>query len=809
MIAVNEEDDVIRLSVGDLLGPSRGSDEELAWFTGLHRARMGQDLHSVYLERRSESPGFSKEVRVAHTLNWNGYKVSIEGRVDGIQQSDRGLIVEEVKSTLHSGAMLRRMRPNGRHLDQCLFYCLLLHWKGELVRGGRLVYISLLDSGERLFDIEWDPILAEQRLFARLDILIRAHVEHRRLASARLAFSSAMTFPFDAIRESQDIMIQDVAGAAESGLTLMCSAPTGTGKTIAALFPVIKQALATNSRVFFVTAKVSQQELALETIRLIFGEDAPACAVQITAKERSCPADDEACLDRKCSRLDNFYLRLNDSGCLPRLVEKKVIDSALIHEAAGRWNLCPFELSLTAAEYATVVVSDFNYVFGPGVALKKFFDDPPQGMMIIIDEAHNLPARAQDYFSPEIDIDATRKVASRSLQMNIDVFRRAGAQLKRFCDHFDSRMSVYQEEQGPSEFYVEQPDRTYFENLHMHLEAIIQDYYLYLATERERPDEFAAVIDADRKRLVDPLLNTLYPLRSFCACCEQDPGLSSVIWYKDQRLKMLCMDAAPFIRESLQVFHSSILMSATLTPFSFFSRMLGVDHTGTLMLDLPSPYPKENRCFMLCPAVNTTFRKRGASAPMIARMLIETIACRQGNYLAFFPSFAYRDEVLEFMRDAPFQIIRQEPAMKTDRVLEDLEANHDQTILLCAVHGGVFSEGVDFAGHMAIGAFIIGPGLPALTVEQELIRSYYEQNMGEGFDYAYVYPGMNRVVQAGGRVIRSATDKGFVAMFGERFLLPQYRDKLPEYWRDEMIETSDPAEQAARFWEGLSSDASQ
>ena len=180
--------------------------------------------------------------------------------------------------------------------------------------------------------------------------------------------------------------------------------------------------------------------------------------------------------------------------------------------------------------------------------------------------------------------------------------------------------------------------------------------------------------------------------------------------------------------------------------------------------------------------------------------MVDAMSHRQGNYLAFFSSFAFRDEVIDAMEPGAYRLILQRPGMDTSRVIEELGENLSETLLLCAVHGGVFSEGVDFPGHLAIGAFLVGPGLPALSVEQELIRSYYERHLGAGFAYAYIYPGLNRVVQSGGRVIRSAEDKGFVMLMGRRFLEPDYREKLPEYWRDELKTGESVVELVQEFW---------
>lgn len=543
MIAVNESQHVIRLAVRDLLGPSRGRDSDEPTFGGPGRAQLGQDIHSQYLERRVQDSRYRKEVPVQMTLPWRGYKVEIEGRVDGLLEGPDGVVVEEVKSTLHSGTMVRKFRGIKRHAEQCGFYCLLLHHAGIRVRQGLLVYISVLDGVERRVDIEFDPSYYEQLLQVRLDILIAAQVRKEELRDARYDYACAMAFPFPEVRESQDIMIEDVRGVAENGKVLMCSAPTGTGKTMGALFPMVRQALKVNTRLFFVTAKVSQQELALDSLRKLLGPDSKACAVQITSKDRTCPADDARCVDRQCPSLDNFYVRLHQSGVLTELLEQPVIDRALLEKTAKAHHLCAFELSLTVAEYATVVVADFNYVFDPNVHLKRFFDEPFSDMLLVVDEAHNLPRRAQDYYSPEIDVGALRRAIKACMDLDLDVYRRAGGVLNKVVRHYDELLSKLNEEHGDSEWYVEEPDRSWFQRMSLSVESLILDYHLYIAIERERPDAFRPVQTAGRERLVDPLLELLYEVREYCRCCEYDPELFSAIWYRAGTFKLLCLDS--------------------------------------------------------------------------------------------------------------------------------------------------------------------------------------------------------------------------------------------------------------------------
>ena len=239
---------------------------------------------------------------------------------------------------------------------------------------------------------------------------------------------------------------------------------------------------------------------------------------------------------------------------------------------------------------------------------------------------------------------------------------------------------------------------------------------------------------------------------------------------------------------------------------SFFSKTLGLDGRETLNLELTSPFSPERRLFLAVDSVKTTFKHRSENAEEIARIIISGVQQKKGNYLVFFSSFAFRDEVIAKMNPGDYRLIIQTPAMPARLALDILEKNKNETVLLCAVFGGVFSEGVDFPDHLAIGAFVVGPSLPMLSVEQELRREYFANQGVDGFEYAYIFPGMNRIIQAGGRVIRKETDSGFVVMIGERFLEEKYFKKLPSFWRDELVVSKEPEHILNDFWYGFQED---
>jgi Rad3-related DNA helicase len=594
--------------------------------------------------------------------------------------------------------------------------------------------------------------------------------------------------------------MRDIAGAVESGLTILCSAPAGMGKTVASLYPTLQHAVRTGGRVFFATAKNSQQQLALDTLRAMLDPADGIVAVQIPAKERSCPMDGRRCSQPRCRMQERTPERLQKNGLLEELAVSGVVDGATIVARALAARVCPFETALALAESASAIVSDLNYVFEPNAYLRRFFDVPYDRDLLIVDEAHNLPARASAHYSPELNLETLRAIADECLFGGEPAVQPAGLVLAELLDACDQTWARLGEERGDAPPWVEAPDLGLYERLAEPVADAIGAYQSFRSAGGRSPLQRAGLRPDTDARGRDPLLVALYALRDLGRFCAREPERFACLW-SPGRLRVLCLDPAPFLRERVRGFRAAVFMSATLSPVEFYARRLGVDGPDTVSLDLPSPFPKTQRLLAAVTSVDTTYAKRSEDAEHIARIIADVIALRPGNYLAFFPSYAYRDEVIAKLPSGDHRVLLQLPGLPAETTLGLLRNNPGDTRLLAGVHGGIFAEGVDYPGDMAIGVFVIGPGLPQVSPEQELIRSYYDRELGAGFEYAYVYPGLNRVVQAGGRPLRTETDRAFTLLLGRRFAQKLYRDKLPLYWQDELVELADPVAAVRAFWE--------
>jgi DNA excision repair protein ERCC-2 len=800
MILFNNGERQLRLSVNDLVHAAVWPFDETDAVFSPRRARMGQDVHTRYLNAQDPAC-YRKEIPVRWEGRVGDFAVVVEGRADGCRQTDRGIEVEEIKSTLRSGYLLSEMQLNPAHAEQCGFYCLFLSLMGMEIAGGAVKYLPIGDGAARIFEIHFMPDEWTVRFQTRVLQILAQRQQLARQADKRRSYAAQLVFPFHEERAGQKAMMEEVTRTLEDGVPLMCAAPTGIGKTAAALYPALRIALERDALLVYATAKVSQQELAMDTLRRMIRPGCGVLALQITARERACPMDELRCMVDQCPLGQQLEQRLARCDLPAQALAAGTVDQEMIRKLALENHLCPFETALFLADQASVIVADYNYVFDPAIRLRGLIDEAARPLYLIVDEAHNLPARVTGYYSPEVDLRRMDILRGACAMADPPVYTTLKGILDDALRFFREGLARLEEEQGAAPSYVEPPNPAFFRQTQNEWDLALYAYFMFLAQDGMRPTALAPVREKGRKRLDDPLLTILLQLQNFAECAQRDPERFAGIWYTAGRVKLLCLDPAPMIAESLARFNGVVLMSATLHPFDFYSTLLGLEPERFRQLDLPSPFPRENRLFLTVPRVDTTYKKRSGAAVEIAQILVETLALKPGNYLAFFASFAYRDEVLAHLPDGPFRIIRQEPAMPTDPILRELLENRTETVLLCAVQGGVFSEGVDYPGHLAIGAFIIGPALPQVGPEQNLIKAYFDRQREAGFEYAYVNPGMNRVIQSGGRVIRTPEDQGFVMLICRRFTNRMYANRFPAYWSEEMQVAEDPVPAIRAFWD--------
>ena len=684
-----------------------------------------------------------------------------------------------------------------RALERAGFAALLFDLAGEPIARVAVVELSLEGARPLRRDVAFRRDAWLVLLRARLDEL--AHRAELELGRAQRRRAQEPPFPFGAPRPVQAELAREVAGAAASGLVLLCAAPTGVGKTAAALHPFLCDALRSDRRVVFATSRNSQQALALETLRPMLPPGGAAFALQIAARERVCPQAQLGCVERRCPFNRRFVERLAGSGLLDELAERGVVSGVELTDAALPLELCPFEVSLRLALRASAVVCDFIYVFDPRVALRQLAGEGSARSLLVVDEAHDLPERARAALSPALELPRFVALAACLETLPEPAYARAGELLRDVAGHCAEIAQRLGEERESFAPWVEPPARGFWEPIALRTALAQTETQALTSRDGARDPRLLPRREGRDARLRDPVQSALADVREFAETADGDPERFAALW-SPERASLACLDPAPWIGSRVRAFHAAVLMSATLAPLEHHARLLGVDGPRCVSLDLPCPFPRENRLLVAVDAVETRFKVRSDNAAEIARTIARCAATRRGNWLAFFPSFAFRDEVVQKLPAGDLRVLLQLPGAPVEPLLARLRQNRAETLLLCGVHGGVLAEGVDYPGELAIGVFVVGPGLPKVELERELVRERFDAESGAGFEFAYLVPGLARAVQAGGRVLRGPDDVAAIVLLDRRFCEPQYFERLPAWWRDEIVRCEDPVPLLEQFF---------
>ena len=543
----------------------------------------------------------------------------------------------------------------------------------------------------------------------------------------------------------------------------MVSAPTGIGKTAAALFPAVKalgEGLITH--IFYLTARGTQRRAAEDALERMRAGGLAIRSVAITAKEKACPFQGIPCDPAACPRAVGYYDRRRDA--LTEALKLSKLDEEAIARHAETWSLCPFELSLDLSEQADVIVCDYNYAFDPRVRLKRFFLDKGE-YALLIDEAHHLPERARSMLSAKVekkDFEELRK-ALKQEEFARSAYEALGDILKAM-----KKLALECEESAA----LEEPPEGLYQPMQDFLEAARPLLSEGLAAHQLLFDRYFEALDY--LRVADQFQ------KDYRALVEPDG--------KNLSVKLWCYDPSRALRQAMGRVRASILFSATLSPIDYYMRASGLSaDEGDASLELDSPFPRGNLLAMRFP-VDTRFASRERTAPLVARALKEMCEARPGNYLACLPSYAYLKLTLNhfLMLGARAEVLVQRGGMTDAQraaFLERFTESPSKSMVAFVVMGGVFAEGIDLPGEKLIGAAIVGVGIPQPSFELEVLRALTDDDEGSGFQNAYVYPGIERVLQAAGRVIRTEKDRGVVLLLDERYQAPEYRRLLPRFWR--------------------------
>jgi DNA excision repair protein ERCC-2 len=825
---VDYEKREIVCAVGDLVYESTYRRIGVERGDGFRRMWIGQDIHTRRAEERAgEDPHYRAEVHVVHRTNLAGWSVTVTGRIDGlsVDKDAKRVSIEEVKSIHFDLELESLMRSEKlqRHLYQLLLYSYFLSSQPDLdgfVFAPQLVLIDLVSGETKIIDTEFDRERVASTLEASLVKLVEDLDTAAALRIAKRAFADALQFPFDVTRPGQDDMISAVARAVWQRDTLLVSAPTGIGKTMAVLYPALRQSLKLGKKLFYLTSKTMQQDAAVHALRLL--NDGSFRVLRIRSKQKMCAHTEMICHEDFCPYAAKYTEKMTKSGLLSEIVtSQSYFDPDLTFELSKSTEVCPFEVSLELIEQADVIVCDYNYIFDPYVGLKTYSQENDYGdCVLVVDEAHNLVDRGRGYYSPDIHEKSFDDIKRHMMTRNcwIDGWEDL---LELLRDHFHQLAAEAFEEVTSDELRVasafEQPPQLATRNSQPKIALCSPSRELFMEQrvewERIVLEYIGWKIDNRIAEEDDPLIDFYFKLVKFTNLLAEDgEQFAHLVERTDEgiRLKIFCKDPSQFLGRIFDSAHATIALSATLEPFEFYRKTLGFPNDRTAELSLPSPFPRENRKIVVIPEVDTTYKRRADHYERIALTVADIADAGDGNFLALFPSYAFLREISERMPPISKRVMVQRTDMtdyERNAILDILRDRPRRGNLILAVSGGMYAEGIDYQGDMLSGVMVVGPALPQVSFEQELLKQYYDEQYGAGFEFAYLIPGMTRVVQSAGRVIRSETDVGIIALLCKRFTQESYTRYFPADWYEQSpreLVSRKPASEIRSFFEAKS-----
>ena len=791
---------------------------------GVSPAVRGQELHNVLETDAALIAGAQTEVPLSRTVMCGAMEVEINGYADSISFDGRLHTVEEIK-TVSSLSKTANPFADPAHFAQAAVYAALYAEAEGLGEVRIRLTFQKRSGGERT---SFDALFRRVQLDRMFDALADRAIPFFRAYAERFTVfadeARSMPFPYSSLRDGQMQFIQTAYRAMKQGRNLLVSAPTGIGKTMSALFPAVRLTGEGGAdKVFYFTAKNVTGQAAMDAAARIASHAPHLRTLMISSKEVVCPIRREMkkaglpfrmnC--RACERCDGISddfghtfvpYRERELAALTELLESAdpVFTADRLIMCADKHRVCPHELSLDLSEFCVLVICDCNYVLDDSVRLRRYFKNPENTdrYLFLFDEAHNLPDRARSTYSASLPADFFEKLTEASLPYRPD-WPELGSELADFSDALRETASLCDEH----EYVRTDPDGTERSGAY-HQGTKVPGTLVRAAAAAARRIRAIGEEEEEADEALRPFGDTLRQFVFAASFFDEKFRFFAHREGEAVSCEILLIDPSGLIERMLGAGKSSVLFSATLAPMEYFREVTGMRHAG--VLELPSPYERDNLCLVAFDGVSTRYADRKQTADDCASILLETVCAREGHYIAYFPSYEYMKRVCRaFLNLSPdVSVVMQKPGMsrREREKFVSLFRQQDRTSVVgFCVLGGMFSEGIDLAGESLIGVIVFGTGMPQLSPERNLMSMYYDEaEEGRGFEFAYLCPGMNKVQQAAGRVIRSENDRGVVVLADDRFGEPRTKALFPLHWRH-MKYTGDP--QSLRhiletFWNG-------
>ncbi|MGM0752114.1 MAG: ATP-dependent DNA helicase [Bacillota bacterium] len=750
---------IVKISIRELVEFVYKEGSIDARFQARSSMTIGTKLHQKLQKEYKE--GDEKEVFLKGEREVEDILYQLEGRCDGIHYENEEVIVEEIKSTARR---LSQMEEGSRvHWAQGECYAYLLAKEKQLTHiSVQLTYIEV-ESEEtksfiRTYTLEELEHMVDETLaaYSPFAYVILANQD------SRLKSIPDLGFPYPVYRKGQKKLAGAVYKTVAESKSLYANAPTGTGKTISTLFPTIK---AMSGKWFYVTAKTITRTVAEEALLLLERKGLSQRTITITAKDKICFKEETICQKEYCEFANGYYDRIN-GALLDILTHETTITRPIVESYARKHKVCPFEYSIDLSYLVDGVICDYNYIFDPKVSLKRMSGESKKKTTLLIDEAHNLVGRGREMYSAILKKSAFLEIKrmypeQSALKQSLTTVNKQFLRLKKEQEG-DMRIELDAQLVDAVEGFVKAAEKCLGEADGDWSEGFLQLYFDALSFMR-----IANIYSDEHRFVITQSSNEL-------------------------EVKLFCIDPSKLIKHITKSFQSSVFFSATLHPFSYYFQQLGGSE-GDYRFLIPSPFEREQWQVGIHP-ISTRFKDRNRTLSSITRSITEAFNEYRGNYLVFFSSYIYMQEAFEEMEQESMNadFIIQEPNMKEaarEEFLNHYQGDRERPVIGFAVLGGIFSEGIDLKGDRLKGVIVVGVGLPQPNRQQEIIKDYFNERGLNGFDYAYVYPGLNKVFQSGGRLIRSEEDTGVIRLIDDRYLSPKYQSLLLEEWMDYQIIT--------------------
>ena len=749
-----------------------------------HTAQEGARLHRKIQKEAGAS--YQKEVFLKTEVQVADDTWMVEGRADGVFE-DQGLwVIDEIKT---SEVQFEDVPPEQIELFyyQGMVYAYIYALQNELAEVQvQLTYYqtteALITRSQRVYTFEFLKSFFEE-LIQEYHRWLVFQENWRRLRTTSL---QALAFPYEEYRKGQRELAVAAYKTLRSQQRLFVEAPTGTGKTISTLFPALK-ALGEEraDRVFYLTAKTITRQVAEDALHALAKVGAETKSVTLTAKDKICFLDERKCNPDDCQYANGYYNRINE-GLWDLLHHENQLTRPVIETYARKHQLCPFELSLDVSLFCDVIIGDYNYLFDPTVFLRRFFEETAEEYYFLVDESHNLVNRSREMYSATLTLSTFKEIKKKLLKDS----RKLQRVLNQIIQEFDQL-----EKLGLTENWT-------FHHQAPAAESLLK--YLYKFCELMK-EWLAANTEVETESLLSAYFECLHYLKISEFYDDHYETTIELSKY-DVTIRQLCLDPAPFLKQSLDKGKASLLFSASFSPLSYYQEVLG-GGDDALRYRLDSPFPIENQKILVTNYIQTTYKQREQNIPAIIEALSLMVQAKKGNYLVFFPSYKFLDEVYDAFKEQhpEVQTLIQNTEMNEEErevFLARFKENPEQSLVGFCVLGGIFSEGIDLKATRLIGTAIVGVGLPQINSEQELLKDYFNEHGRPGFEYAYQLPGMNKVLQAAGRVIRDMEDRGVVLLLDQRFLTRRYQQLFPTHWQSFVAcyQTRELKRQLKAFW---------